>query len=321
MIKSTIQTQRSLDNSWTTDTRHGIPSGIIVDMQITAAEGLSTVTLNSLRGDGNGGLFVSLYANTGKVNERIAHIHTSTVGMPLRMESVDGVTAHILLGYIPTENKEFVTRPVAIHNSLVHFYRPTDIEVDLTSLEIIVDGSTVFTEVLERDITLRVAGLDLTSSVQGGAATISTTEQYSADVYRQDVDSNVSPVIKPVRSINHVYPNAEGRLRIRLSAEGLSVSGGTICATLKATDKLNAKLAPEDLLDKHLMPDKGREFSYYPLDDVYVSGNTLSTTRDTFGVLGGSYTFPCITGVTFSGGSMNATVEYRSLETKEPMYD
>ena len=317
MIRNTIHTQRSFDNSWTTDTNHGVPSGVIVDLQVTLPKRCE-VTLNSLRGDGRGGVYAALYTREG----RIAYLHTTATGIPESMNCVPGVTAHILIGYIPRENKEFVDTSVHINPALVHDYDVNDVSTGKTKLTVISDGYTVFNETLDRNITLRTEGAVLRYALSDGTAIVQATADTGSDLFSRNETLDVSPVIGAIRSINHIYPDANGVITITIDADGLSMAGNNRCVSLKATDELNAKLAPEDYLDKYLTPNDGRELPYYTLDDVYMIGGTRGTQRNTFEVLGGTYTFPHITSVEFVGNTiMTATWEQAELETIERMYD
>jgi hypothetical protein len=231
------------------------------------------------------------------------------------------VSAHVLFGAFPSDAKEYITDPVEINPTLVHYYDEAETAVDTTKLTVIVDGKTVSSQTLTNDITIRMVSEELLCTTTDDIAVITANASTGHELLGVTKETEVVATNPKVRTINHIQPNADGEITVYIRAEGLSGSGANSCLTLRATDALNAKLAPEDLLDKHLLPSDGREYAYYPLDDVYVSGSTLSDVRNTFGILGSTYTFPCITAVSFAGGAMSATVKESELKTLEPMYD
>ena len=317
MIKNTIYTQRSIDNSWTIDTNHGIPSGVIVDLQITMPYTDTDVMLTSCRMDSNRQL--SMVFQCGE--QRIAWITASEqdAGVPMSMECAEGITAHILLGALPSSEAEYVKSPVTVNPGLVHYYDKDAIPATNTKLTVIADGNQTFNEELSSDITVRLGTTDLYCIVDTSGEAVISTDWSGAQLLGITREDELIPVNPWIRSINHIFPDKDGSITVKLSAEGLSAAAtatdNASCITLSATDDLNKKLAPEDLLDKYLMPNEGRDYSYYPLDDIYMSGNTMGRVRNTFGTIGAEdYTFPCIQ---LTGG----TVEQVALRTIEPLYD
>ena len=319
MIKNTIYTQRSIDNSWTTDTDHGIPSGVIVDLQITMPFENNDVVLASCRMDSNRQLTVIFRCG----EQRIAWVTASEsdTGVPISMDCTENVTAHILLGALPYTEAEYVKSPVTINPGLVHYYDKASTPVTNTKLTVVSAGEEIFDEELSSDMVIGLETTDLYYTVDADGGLTIKTDWSGPQLLGITREDDLVPVNPWIRSINHIFPDKDGNITIELSAEGLSAEAtatdSSCCITLNATDKLNEKLAPEDLLDKYLVPNEGRDYNYYPLDDIYMYGGTLGTVRHTFETIGaGDYTFPYIELI---GGTFTETSA--ELRTIEPLYD
>ena len=352
MINNTTIQQRSLNASWITGDRNGVPSDVIVDLQFTIPADLGTdIWLVSLNRDDTGTLYMAFAAGDNATSaQMIAQLMSDVTGTPLRMDSVPGVSASVLLGTIPDRTQEYVTSPVKISKALIHSYDPARFAANAPHLYVVQaeHDATLLDEIISDDMIFTVADDVLKLS---GTGNIIVDIVDNGDISL----SQISGIYKNIRTINHVSPNASGEICIELNSNpGAEVDltadvHNEYCVTLAASDGLNAALAPEDLIDKHIKHKTGAGFDYYPLDDAYVYAKSndkfvRGETRRTFETLGAdTYRFPMITrvnsevieffddkgepsdkyiqGGSFTGGRTSVSGTSAALRTLEPMYD
>ena len=330
------------------------PPELLLDLQITLPVALidfmqddtAVVVIRSLRVDDTGMVYIRLTLDSDDGSAlTLASVSTNQTGIPVKMQCMSGVSAHALLGSIPVPGEYAAESPIQVNPALVHVYDPASAAYPETKLAVTQDGVSVFNEdKLKRDIILRVSNPSLFySTAETGAVTIDSSALTGAELVTSGVRSTqITPTRRSIKSINNIHPNAVGEISLQFSViGGLSVATESehdpSTVTLNCSDKLNARLAPEDLLDKHLKPTDGREYEYYPLDDIYCPGDTVGSggisdvpgeERNTFEILGGTpslYRFHYFTN-SYHWGAEGVTPGEdsetdRGIRTLVPLYD
>lgn len=325
------------------------PPDLLLDLQITLPISLvdfkqddtAVVVIRSLRVDDTGMVYLRLTLDSDDGNTlTLASVSTNQTGIPVKMQCPSGVSAHVLLGSILTPGEYAAESPIQINPAQVHVYDPDMGAYPETRLVVTQNGDRVFNEdKLKRDIILRVSNPSLFySTAETGAVTIDSSALTGADLVTFGIGSTqITPTQRSIKSINNIHPNADGEITLQFSViGGLSVApeseNDQSSVTLNCSDELNARLAPEDLLDKHLKPTVGKEYEYYPLDDIYCADGSLvpGEERSTFEILGGTspkYEFHYFSGGISWGGTDGVVSpnedenRARDIRTLVPLYD
>ena len=301
---NTILQQRSTDNSWAYP-GYSAPFGIIVDMQLTVPEAVgSTLYLQRLYQNSNGAVSVVIGDVEGNPIASLIDCNTFDIPVAMDVSWVPGVTAQILLCSGHGEPGELISSPVRIHPALISLNKSE--AASYQNLTLVLDGTTIYNEVLTSDVNLEVSN-DYSVAVNGGTASISVRNPSAIETFIASAGTSTELLI---RTVNNIAPDDNGVVYITLAVnntQDINI-GNTELRVLSGTSDINVVktayidstefndiLNPVDLIDKYISPKlPTREYKYLPLDDAYYFAGSTSTgfigERNTINNLGGTVT-------------------------------
>lgn len=284
MIKHTIISQRSFTNSWACNSSlSGFPSGVLSDISITIpASNSSVIYLTQARVDGTE---ITLRFRDEN-NVEIGSITTSNTQVPILLDSPDNIIGHVLLGYIPTTQGELLNgtnSKIQINPALIRKYVNEDTP-KTHRLIVTVDGQDIIDEVLTSDLILSEgSGLHISDGV------VSRID----DVAVGSVSQITKDTAKLIYTINNVTPDSQGKVNIKLLVPKVPIDAqptirnkGSYISIDSTDSRLVELLKPVDIIDSYIAPEGVREFTYYPLDDAYMTETTLGSVRNVMENLG-----------------------------------
>lgn len=274
LINNSINTQRSLTNSWAESPIGDFPSGVIVDLQFSLPDDLTDIFLTSMKV--TKGVLNLIFRDSE--NQYLASVETKITGIPVALNGRDAtVFGNILIGYIPVDGT-YLTAAVKINPALVSVYSPPNTAIG-TAVHIVSEGEDVLNEVIDENNLYLLAGYGITLDYDEEEVTVGAESEVIQDIRNSRYAGSTE---KLLYTINNIRGDTEGDITLKLSVVGDAVTAKAVTTGIITLAAAETYMKPVDELDAALKKTPTRYQQYLPLDDCYTFDTAgQATQRDT----------------------------------------
>lgn len=222
ILKHTITSQRSYNNTWTIAADTGIPNGVIVDIGITLDRPAS-VGIGYIASDADT-LTINLVSNDYQAGHTtlIASVSTDITGVPVHMNCISGCSASVVIGYIPENMRLIFKDPVIISESCIAVMR-NNTAISNNKLRVLKRNNRFTDYTIDgKFIVISDENLELNNS--NGVCEISLSGMGKALLLPPSDRPNVPDYV--LKSINSIQPASDGVIYIQMSPLTITGSSG-----------------------------------------------------------------------------------------------